>query len=171
MASYPRIIRIKAMRKGKVMNYCHPWEWKVWNAAHTSLWGIFPTIPPCSAHRASIRPSDKLLFRPIRNLVSVEIKLFNGKDGYELFFEKWHPRSFHPTLLFPFELDERWGGRMGDLHRGRCHGKTRNITGFCRMWSWIILSRVKYLQTGLQDVGCKTLMPLGISPPVHSQLN
>lgn len=96
------------------MNYCHPWEWKLWNAAHTSL-SIFPAIPSHRASiRPSIRPSDKLLFRPIRNLVSVEIKLFNGKDGYKLFFEKWHPRSFHPTLLFPFEgMDEGWeGGRV-----------------------------------------------------------
>lgn len=32
------------------MNYCHPWEWKLWNAAHTSL-SIFPAIP---SHRVQL---------------------------------------------------------------------------------------------------------------------
>lgn len=81
-----------------------------------------------------------------KSRVRFEIELFNGKDGGVIF------REMTSTLLFPFDLDGSEGGREGDLHRGRCHGKTRNITGFCRMWSWIILSCVKYLQTGLQDV-------------------
>lgn len=97
--------------------------------------------------------SGKLVFRSIRNLASVSRSNFLMESWTVLFLEKWHPPSFHPLYFSPSTWTEggREGGRVIYIVEG-CHGKTRNITGFCRMWSWIILSRVKYLQTGLRDV-------------------
>lgn len=109
------------------MNYCHPW--KVWNA----LWASSQLD---AIVHLSIR-SDKLLFRPIRNLVSdLKSNFLMEKTVTTVIFRKMTSTEFStPLYLSPsrWTRDGKRGERWGDLHRGRCHGKTRNITGFCRM--------------------------------------
>lgn len=80
------------------MNYCHPW--KLWNA----LWASSQLD---AIVHLSIR-SDKLLFRPIRNLVSdLKSNFLMEKTVTTVIFRKMTSTGvFHPTLPFPFEVDE-----------------------------------------------------------------
>lgn len=59
-----------------------------------------------------------------------------GTHGLGIIFRKMTSGVFHPLYLpywFKEEKRDRGGGARwkegSDLHRGRCHGKTRNITG------------------------------------------
>lgn len=131
------------------------------------------SILPIRCHRASIYSFRQTsVSTDSKSRIRFEIKLFNGKDGYDGYFSKNDiHRSFPPHFTFPL----RGGRGTGRGGRGEVIYIVEGVTGkpgilpvSAGWWSWIILSCVKYLQTGLQDVGCKTLMPLGISPPVHT---
>lgn len=119
----------------------------------------------------------------------LRIKLFNGKDrlvvgprrGRELFFgAKRHPEfSIHFTWPRLAAKGRREGARgragvepvaEGWFTSWKVSRENQEYYRFCRMRSWIILGHVKYLQTGLGRA-CKTLMLLGISARVHSELN
>lgn len=99
-----------------------------------------------------------------KSRVRFEIELFNGKDGGVIF------REMTSTLLFPFDLDGSEGGR-GWFTSWKV---SRENQEYYRFLQDVVMNYPELREISPDRSpgrGCKTLMPLGISPPVHSQLN